>query len=155
VQYITLQYSTVQYSTVQYSTDVYIKLLLECLAIFEVIALPARLLCTVYASLPASLPPLVHLFFPSTVFPTLHFSFLFFLNFSSFFFCFFAEEECLNLIIGGDVIACKNKALKSFVLFPRYRKLYYPTLHTLRTAHTHSSARSLLSICLSVCLSVC
>ena len=24
-----------------------------------------------------------------------------------------------NLIIGGDVIACKNKALKSFVLFPR------------------------------------
>lgn len=29
------------------------------------------------------------------------------------------EEECLNLIIGGDVIACKNKALKSFVLFPR------------------------------------
>lgn len=25
----------------------------------------------------------------------------------------------MNLIIGGDVIACKNKALKSFVLFPR------------------------------------
>ena len=29
------------------------------------------------------------------------------------------EGECLNLIIGGDLIAFKNKALKSFVLFPR------------------------------------
>jgi hypothetical protein len=29
------------------------------------------------------------------------------------------EDECLNLIIGGEVIACKNKAMKSFVLYPR------------------------------------
>jgi hypothetical protein len=29
------------------------------------------------------------------------------------------EDECMNLIIGGDIIACKNKAMKSFVLYPR------------------------------------
>lgn len=33
-----------------------------------------------------------------------------------------SEEEVMNLIVGGDIIACKNKALKSFVLFPRYAR---------------------------------
>jgi hypothetical protein len=60
----------------------------------------------------------LHFFTLSFQFPC---SFSSFLSFSSPFFLLpIIEEECLNLIIGGDVIACKNKALKSFVLFPRY-----------------------------------
>ena len=34
------------------------------------------------------------------------------------------EHDCNTLIIGGDIIACKNKALKSLVLFPRGQPFY-------------------------------
>ena len=36
------------------------------------------------------------------------------------------EHDCNTLIIGGDIIACKNKALKTFVLYPRGTPFYTP-----------------------------